>query len=124
MTMTVGRMCEWVHRSVCVCAHACFGVDAHPIGRNPTHLSDLFDLVREIRGVGDHHLGPGGFAARCDARHFAVAAEFDVVDRLVQHVRAAVDGAESAGEMEAVGIIAQQLVSALSLRRTFSVKYS
>lgn len=56
-------------------------------------VAHLADLGGEVRGITDDELAPGDLALRLDADDLA-ALHDDLLDRLVQHVGTAVNGAE------------------------------
>ena len=57
-------------------------------------LADLLDAARQVARIADYHLTLGGLFPRLDADHLAVLHD-DLVHWLVQHVGAAVDGAQA-----------------------------
>ena len=81
-------------------------------------LADLFDVVVRVRGITVDLLALGHLAAGLDPDHLAVVAHHDLVHLLVEHVGAAVDGAEPG---EALGQLAQAVerveVGALAVAR-------
>ena len=58
------------------------------------NFADTTDFAREIRGIPDNNLGFGDFLAGTDADGNTVFID-NLIDRFIQHVRAAKDGGES-----------------------------
>lgn len=78
------------------------------------HLTALRRLARaEVAGVADDLLRLDGLVAAAHADELAVRVRDDLVDRLVQHVGAAVDGAETG---EGLGQLAET-VERVDVRR-------
>lgn len=58
------------------------------------HIRRAHDLLREVRGIADDHLGARGLALAFDADCDARVVVHDLRVGLVQHVRATVDGTQ------------------------------
>ena len=72
-------------------------------------LADLLHAAGHIRRIAYDELALGRLLARLDAAHLAVLAAHDLVHRLVQHVRAAVDGAQASEALRQLAKAVQRI---------------